>query len=108
MPVISSRLDVPANSTSKNVLAGELFEFMMNAGIVSLAISAEAADLVATFSIGGVSLLDRADIAPTNRVPIMPDDFLTAAGAVRGERLFLTIGNNTAGALFAKWIVRID
>jgi hypothetical protein len=108
MPVINSNSSIAANETSANVIAGDLFEFVSAPSTITLALSGSAEGLVATFSIGGITLAERITVAPTDRSPILPDDYVTGAGAVPGERLFLTFSNTTGGALTANWTIRID
>lgn len=106
MPVISSSISVAANSVSANVLAGELYEFLPFAAIVSLYVTGSAAGLRASLSIGGAQVLEEAEVNSQNRTPIVPDDLLTQEGGRPGERLFLRFRNTTAGALTARWIVK--
>jgi hypothetical protein len=109
MPVINNNVSVAANATNSNVLAGEMFEFLPpGRHSISLALSGSAAGIVATFSVGGVTVAERIVLAPTNRSPILPDDFVTSIGGVGGERLLLQLSNTTSGALVGNWTVRID
>lgn len=109
MPVINNNVSVAANATNANVLAGEMFEFLPpGRHSISLALSGSAAGLVATFSVGGVTVAERIILPPTNRSPILPDDFITEIGGIGGERLLLALSNTTGGALTGNWTVRIN
>jgi len=106
--VISNNVSVAANALSANVLAGDLYEFLPTRGVISFYATGSAAGLLATLLIGGINYCDNSVIPPTNRFPIRPDDGMTQAGGQRGERLFLTFLNSTAGALTANWLLDIQ
>jgi len=102
MPTISLRTSVPANGISGNVLAGSPFEFTAKDSIIILAAVNPAGtpgNITADFQIGGESLAVQANVPTPNRFPQFNDDAFVKAGAVAGERLFLSYSNTTAGPL---------
>lgn len=102
-------LSVAANSTSANVLAGQLDEFLAGPAAISLAAAASAAGMRATLSVGGRLVIDDQAISGANRFPILPDDLVAAGVAgVPGERLILRFRNTTAGALTVDWAVDVE
>lgn len=107
MPLMQDEISVAANSTSANVLAGELHEFLQGAAQVVLSACGSATGLRVTLTIGGVVLIQRARINLQNRPPVLPDDILEATRA-NGGRMILTFENVTAGALTAFWRVDVD
>lgn len=86
-----------ASSLSANVLAGQPFEFLPAAALVSLFLSATASSPQAFFVLGGVNVVSAFVIANTNRYPIRPDDGVAQIRAPAGARLDLRF-LETAGA----------
>lgn len=107
MPMISVSGSVAANTRSTNIFAGQAFEFLRAASIVSFYLSGSAAGLEADIQIGGESITQAAVIPSTNRFPVRPDDLVAAHGGLPGERLFGTLLNTTAGALTYQAVVDI-
>lgn len=110
MPVISGTISVGANARSANVLAGSVFEFMPQRGIVAFLATVPAGaitDMVAGINVGGIQVADAAVVPITARYPVTPDDRLVATGAQPGERLFMTFLNQTAGAIVVTFLVEI-
>jgi len=109
MPVISGSTSVAANTTSTNVLAGELFEFLpRSGGRVSLYATGSATGLRTTLLIGGRAVIQDNAIGLQNRFPVIPDDFVVKAAGGPGARLYLTFRNTTGGALTAFYAVHIN
>lgn len=108
MSTMQNSISVAANSVSANVLAGLQDEFIgRRPAKIAVSATGSAIGLNCSFLVQGrQAILDQA-IGLQNRFPILPDDFLVAAGARPGERLFLTFRNTTVGALTAFWKVDI-
>jgi len=106
--LISGTVSVAANSTSTNVLRGEQFEFLSRNMGISLRAAAAATGISLNFLVGGVSIAQGALVAPTNRTPILPDDFLLSVGGLRGERMFLTFANSTVGAIVVNFMLDLQ
>lgn len=107
MPTIRRTDTVAANSRSGNVLSGELFEFIQRPSRVQLLSSAAATGITADFTVGGVQELAGAVIPLTNRDPIKPDDEVSLAAAVPGERMFLEYFNSTGAGIVVKTVIEI-
>lgn len=105
--IISDTVSVAANSRTANLLAGQQFEFLPARATVQLRASSSATGIRADFNIGGEQLAVDTLVPPTNRFPIAPDDTLLTSSGARGERLFLTMRNTTAGALTVQYAVEI-
>lgn len=89
-----------ANTSSGNILSGNLFEFVPSPSLVNFLFSGSAAGLVVDVLIGGVTIAQRAAVSATNRNPVRPDDMLVYSPLVLpGQRLFIEIHNTTGGSL---------
>jgi hypothetical protein len=104
MPTMQDSASVPANATSTNQIAGQLYEFVPDGARYVLSCTGSATGLRATF-INNIPLINDQAINLQNRFPILPDDKLSE-GLTRAGRLVLTFRNTTAGALTAFW--RVD
>lgn len=110
MPTISVRTSVAANATSANVLAGSPFEFVAQQSVVRLAVTQAGAapdDVTANFQIGGESIVNAGNISNRSAFPTFRDDQFAMAGAVAGERLFLSYSNTTIGALNVDTLIEV-
>lgn len=105
--LMSDSISVAANSRSANVLAGLQFEFLPSRAQFQLRASSAATGIRADFNVGGEQLAVDTLVPPTNRFPIAPDDTMLSSTGMKGERLFLTFRNTTAGALIVQWAVEI-
>jgi hypothetical protein len=105
--IISDTVSVAANTRSANVLAGQQFEFLPARASVQLRAASAATGIRTDFNLGGEQLAVDTLVPPTNRFPIAPDDTMVTTTGVKGERLFLTFRNTTAGALVVQYVVEI-
>ena len=108
MPVITSTTVVVANSTSLNLLAGDINEFLGRNSVVSLFCTGSAVGLRAQLLIGSAVVIDDQQISDANRFPITPDDFLSRGGGTPGDRLTLRFRNTTGGNLTAEWRLALE
>jgi len=108
MPVITASTSIAADSTSANLLAGDINEFLGRASVVSLFCTGAAVGLRAQLLIGQDVVIDDQTISDANRFPITPDDFLSRGGGLPGDRLTLRFRNTTAGAVVAQWRLAIE
>jgi len=108
MPVITAETSIAANSTSANLLAGDINEFLGNPAVVSLFCTGAAVGLRAQLLIGSDVTIDDQEISDANRFPISPDDFLSRGGGLQGDRLTLRFRNTTVGAVIARWRLAIE
>jgi len=108
MPVITNETSIGANSTSANLLAGDINEFLGRAAVVSLFCTGAAVGLRAQLLIGADVVVDDQPISDADRFPITPDDFLSRGGGLPGDRLTLRFRNTTVGAVIARWRLAIE
>jgi hypothetical protein len=108
MATMNDRRSVAANTTVDNVLAGKIFEFAQRNSIIGLYAQASAVGLNVSFIIGNEVQVDDQEVGAQNRLPIVPDDLITRAGALRGDRVVLRLRNTTAGAITAFTKVDVD
>lgn len=108
MPTISRLDSIAATTRSANLLDGEQFEFLAQASVVSLGVSASAVGLTLDFFVGGVAQVVAAVPPLGDRFPIRPDDVLVAVGGLPGERMALFATNTTGGALTLHTLVDIQ
>lgn len=101
MPSMTDVRAVAANAVVENVLAGKIYEFASANSIASLLATASAVGLRISFIIGNEVQLDDQEISAANRFPLMPDDFLTRGGALKGDRIVIRLRNTTVGAINA-------
>jgi len=108
MPVITSETSIAADSTSANLLAGDINEFLGRNSVVSLFCTGAAIGLRAQLLIGANVVIDDQPISDANRFPITPDDFLSRGGGTPGDRLTLRFRNTTAAAVIARWRLALE
>ena len=106
--VITGTTIVLADTTSVNLLAGDINEFLGRNAAVSLFCTGSAVGLRAQLLIGAAVVIDDQPISDANRFPITPDDFLSRGGGTPGDRLTLRFHNTTGGDLTAEWRLAID
>jgi len=108
MGVITNATSIAANSTSANLLAGDINEFLGRAAVVSLFVTAAAVGIRAQLLIGQDVVIDDQVVSDANRFPITPDDFLARGGGLPGDRLTLRFRNTTGGAIIVEWRLAIE
>lgn len=99
---------VAANTVVENVLAGKLHEFLPGRSIVRIMAAGSAAGLRVSALIGGESVVQDQEISAANRFPIFPDDIVTEAAGLPGDRLTVSVRNTTAGALTSNITVDVQ
>ncbi len=108
MPVMTAETSIAADSTSANLLAGDINEFLGRAAVISLFCTGAAVGIRAQLLIGQDVAIDDQAISDANRFPITPDDFLSRGGGLPGDRLTLRFRNTTAAAIIARWRLAIE
>ncbi len=98
MQVITVNSSIAANSTSANLIAGRLNEFLEAPSAVTLYATAAAVGLFATFQVGNEVFSDEQEVLGTNP-PIVPDDLFVVGVGGPGERITLRVRNSTGGAI---------
>ena len=107
-PVITNETSIAANTTSANLLAGDINEFLGRASVVSLFCTSAAVGVRAQLLVGSDVVIDDQPISDANRFPITPDDFLSRGGGFPGDRLTLRFRNTTVGAIIARWRLAVE
>ena len=106
--VITGETSIAANSTSANLLAGNINEFLGRSAVISLFCTGAAVGLRAQLLVGQDVTVDDQEISDANRFPITPDDFLDRGAGLPGDRLTLRFRNTTGAAVIARWRVAIE
>lgn len=107
-PVISGETSVAADSTSTNLLTGDINEFLGRASVVSLFCTSAAVGVRAQLLIGADVNIDDQPISDANRFPQTPEDFLSRGGGFPGDRLTLRFRNTTAAAIIVRWRLQVE
>lgn len=103
MGFIKKSLSVAAGASIDNLLAGSVFEFAQDDGLVSVGLLASAAGLLATVSSGSDIMLEQDSpvdvVRVANQGPIFPDDYSLQDSALAGDRQKISVRNPTGGAI---------
>lgn len=108
MPSMQDSIVIANNTTTANVLAGNLFENMPKTGRITLLATGSVTGLRTTMLVGAVPFVNESAIGMQNRFPLIPDDLVGRAFGLIGAKLFLTFRNTTAGSITAFWCVIIE
>lgn len=106
MPLVSPAisLQVVANTSSANVMAGNFYEILQRPSVVEFGLVGSAVGILATVMIGPDVICQDQEVPGTNRFPLVPDDWILKAAGRAGSKIFITFRNRTAGNLNA-WAV---
>lgn len=107
MPVIQKLLEVPANGTIDNALAGSAFEFLRRNSVVSIGITGEAAAIQATIQSGSDVVLEESGVVVETRYPIVPDEMYYNDVGAAGDRLVIRLRNTNPSDETARVICQI-
>jgi hypothetical protein len=100
---------VVANTTTENVLAGNRFERAPFLAKGILLCAGSAAGLQAELNVGGRSVTPPTTVNAQNRLPVVPDDTLTADWLVdRGELIQIRVQNTTGGNLVFNFKMELE
>lgn len=99
MVLMTDRQTVAANSTVANVLQGKVHEFVSKPSVVRVYGQAAAVGLFMSVLVGNESVMQDQEIGAQNRMPIVPDDFVTEAGALPGDRIVVSLRNSTGAGV---------
>lgn len=108
MAVMSDNQSVAPNATIENILAGKLHEFLPEASIVTIAISAAAVGMNATALIGNESIMQDQEVSSSNRFPVTPDDIIAQGAGFEADRLIVSLRNTTAGAIIVRSMITVE
>lgn len=107
MPVIQGSVSIPASSVNDNVLQGSQFEFLPYNALLEFGLLGSGPGLLADVYSGQDTLAEAMALPDKATFPTYPDDFVLNDVAAAGERIKVRIRNTTAGAITARWSVRI-
>lgn len=111
MPLMQTRVSVPASSTVENVLSGLQFEYLPRPSMLEIALvaaSGNPGDLTVDVSIGDVGLLaENVPVGKISSVVTIPDDLYINEAAPAGSRLKIRARNSTGGAIILTAWVRV-
>jgi len=108
MGVITDISSIAANSTSPNLIAGQINEFLARPSVVSLFTTGDAIGLRATLLVGKDVVIDDQPISDAARFPQTPEDFLDRGAGFGGERITLRFRNTTGAPIVANWRLAIE
>ena len=105
--VIQKETAVAAGAVNDNLFNGSAFEYVHQAGVVSIAVVASATGGFVTIQAGPTLILEESPPTVKTSMPVVPDDFLYQAAVVPGDRLVLRARNPTGGALTFRAVAQI-
>ncbi len=105
---MTDRQSVAANATVTNALAGKTHEFLSRPSVIKMYATASAVGLFMTLLVGSEVYIEDQEVNAQNRLPILPDDFVTQGVGGPGERIVIKYRNTTVGAITAFLRVEVD
>jgi len=107
MQVITRVVSIPLNSTSANLIAGEIGEFLAGRSVVNLYARAAAVGVNLLFQVGSEVFLPNQEIGLQAGFPTRNENLLISGVGGQGERIFITATNTTAGNIIIQFMVDI-
>ena len=98
---------VAANTTTGNIFAGNVFEFIASPSLVRFYLVAAAVGMNVDVLVGNESYASDQEISGANRFPIRNEDLLVELGALPGERIVVRLRNTTGAALVVQSLVEV-
>jgi predicted sugar kinase len=105
--VIQKETSVAAGAVNDNLLSGSAFEYVRQAGVVSIGVAAAATGGFITIQAGPTLILEESPPLVRTSFPIIPDDFYYQSAVVPGDRLVIRARNPTGGAVIFRAIVQV-
>lgn len=105
--VIQKETSVAAGAVNDNLLSGSAFEYVRQAGVVSMGVCASATGGFITIQAGPTLILEESPPTVKTTMPVIPDDFLYQSAVVPGDRLVIRARNPTGGALTFRAVVQV-
>jgi len=106
--VIQKETAVAAGQVNDNLFSGSAFEYVRQAGVVSIGVVASATGGFVTIQAGPTLILEESPPTVKTSMPIVPDDFLYQSAVVPGDRLVLRARNPTGGALTFRAVAQLS
>ena len=107
MPNIQKKFTVAAGATVDNAVSGSAFEFLRRASVVSIGVTASAADGFVTIQSGPDVILEESPPMQQTTFPRIPDEMAYNFAGVAGDRLVVKLRNASAGNLDFRVLVQI-
>lgn len=108
MSTMSDNRSIGANASVENILSGKLHEFLSEASVITVAISAAAVGVNTSILIGGESIMQDQEVSSSNRFPIMPDDIAAQGAGFESDRLIVSLRNTTGVAIIVQTTVMVE
>tara|TARA_Y100000310_G_C20496298_1_gene721701 strand:- start:287 stop:616 length:330 start_codon:yes stop_codon:yes gene_type:complete len=106
--VMTDSTSVAATSTSANVLAGKMNEFLSENSVIRIYVTGGGTDIYASLLIGAEALIDDQLVSPLTTFPVKPDDLLTEGAGFAGDRLTLRYRNANAAARVVQTRIEVE
>lgn len=106
--VIQKETIVVAGGVNDNIFSGSAFEYVRQAGVVSIAAVVSAPGGFITIQAGPTLILEESPPTVKTAMPVVPDDFLYQSAVVPGDRLVLRFRNPTGGALTIRAVAQLS
>ncbi len=107
MQVITRVSSLLPNATSANLIVGEIGEFLAGRSVVNLYARSAAVGTLLLFQIGSEVFLPNQAIGTQAGFPSRNENLLVSGVGGRGERIFITGTNTTAGAIIIQFLLDI-
>lgn len=104
---MTSVQSVAANTTTGNIFAGNVFEFLSLPSVVRVYIVASAVGMNVDVLVGNESYANDQEVSGANRFPIRNEDLLVELGGLPTERIVVRLRNTTIGALTVQSLVEV-
>lgn len=101
MPLMTYIASVAANTTVANAMSGKSHEFLSEPSIVTIGVGGSAVGLNASLIVGDEVTLDDQEVPVVTTLPAFPDQVLTQAGGLPGERVVVKVRNTTGAPITA-------
>lgn len=108
MPMIMREINILANTTVENLLAGSAFEFAAAPGVVSIGIAANAAGIVCNIQAGRDIVAEAFPLPILARYPIIPDEFYFVEAVQQGDRIVERCQNTTGGNIVTRSVTQLS
>ena len=106
--VMTDSTAVAATSTSANVLAGKMNEFLSENSVIRIYVTGGGSDVYASLLVGAEALIDDQLVSPLTTFPKKPDDLLTEGAGFAGDRLTLRYRNANASARTVQTRIEVE
>lgn len=107
MQVITNVTSIAANTTSANLISGEVGEFLAGRSVINLYARAAAVGLNLLFQVGFEVYLPNQEVGSQAGFPTRNENLLVSGVGGQGERIFITATNTTGAAIIVQLMVDI-